>query len=908
MEVEGQASSFLDLFASLDEHMDIAEWINKLLGDTGKGHQPGSVPDVSELATRLEVACQDTSSQLERTIDDISRAVPRLTYDLHFLRDSALNLKQALTTLQGQLAVSIADQETTRALDKLSYLDSVKRHMEASRDVLKEAENWSTLESEVTSFLADLQYAKAAERLAEASRSMVVFHNTAEFENRRALMTSLQNQLEASLSSALVAAINSKDLASCKNYYSVFSNIQREGEFRNYYNGSRRTPLIELWTTASFVDIDGEPGKEETKRTKFTEFLSNFYRQFLIIIREEQVHCPAIFPDPQQAISSFIQTTIDALTPSLSQRLSSVADHYGGPALPELIRAFRITEDFAVAVDKIMEKIGFATLFSPQVTAGSEDPIKSHSRRLSKRMSMSRRIGPPLRHTVSISGKIFNGNAGGWEQALFEPFVDIQSDYEPLEKKFLEHSLYALHTRVSDNEAALSGESLSARIFREQSQDVFSMAEDSIARCMDLTHGYGSVGLLQSLDYLFTTFLNTARSELLGSSAVSSSTPTVPIPDEALDELEYSAKDWGTIQLTLYLLDACRVIRERLSLLEHKLRAALVQIANIIRLSRTDSQGLYVPNTTRGEVLLLSQSTLNSAELNTLLESLDVGNFNINPGQTLSSPAEEAVTTTSLSLLEGTRDILVTFARACQTMLQETLLSPLFQHLASYTSLSIWTATDTKQREPGSYELRIPTFSLSPTPTIQRVSEGLLNLPRLFEVYAEDDALAFSIESLPFVDAESFQLILNPTPVPLAEAPPPSRHLRRLSSAVSSTVLIKSPTPTHTPLPSTSQHLPPELIVSTWLTSLSLSLLSHLTRSVLPSIPTLSPRGAAQLSSDLGYLSNVVRALNVEWNDLEKWKEYAEMNDDVGKEKASKAESSKDNDIFIAVAKMRGWT
>ena len=52
---------------------------------------------------------------------------------------------------------------------------------------------------------------KAAERLSEASKSMVVFENTSEYESRRTLMVSLQNQLEAALSSALVAAVNSRE-------------------------------------------------------------------------------------------------------------------------------------------------------------------------------------------------------------------------------------------------------------------------------------------------------------------------------------------------------------------------------------------------------------------------------------------------------------------------------------------------------------------------------------------------------------------------------------------------------------------------------------------------------------------------------------------------------------------------
>ena len=65
----------------------------------------------------------------------------------------------------------------------------------------------------------------------------------------------------------------------------------------------------------------------------------------------------------------------------------------------------------------------------------------------------------------------------------------------------------------------------------------------------------------------------------------------------------------------------------------------------------------------------------------------------------------------------------------------------------------------------------------------------------------------------------------------------------------------------------------PEMVSSTWLASLALSLLSHLTTTVLPNIPSLSTAGAAQLAEDLGYLSQIVKALNVEWEKLEQWKD-----------------------------------
>jgi hypothetical protein len=61
----------------------------------------------------------------------------------------------------------------------------MKRHMEAAREVLREAESWSTLELEVTSLLGEQSYAKAAERFSEASESTVAFQNTPEYEPQR---------------------------------------------------------------------------------------------------------------------------------------------------------------------------------------------------------------------------------------------------------------------------------------------------------------------------------------------------------------------------------------------------------------------------------------------------------------------------------------------------------------------------------------------------------------------------------------------------------------------------------------------------------------------------------------------------------------------------------------------------
>ncbi len=249
--------------------------------------------------------------------------------------DGALSVQAALNNLTTR-SLTFSPQSSA-TLDKLHSLDTIKRNMELARDVLREAESWSTLESEVSSLLSEQSYEKAAEKLSEANKSMAVFQNTPEYEARRALMISLQNQLEASLSSALIAAINSHDNTLCRNYYSIFANIQRGSEFRAYYFGSRRSSLVGMWQDAVLSDIGDSSESAPVAGQTTPDFLSAFFTSFLTVLNAERGSISAIFPNPQFTLSSFITSTLSALQPTFTERLSAFSHHHGPAALPKLI-------------------------------------------------------------------------------------------------------------------------------------------------------------------------------------------------------------------------------------------------------------------------------------------------------------------------------------------------------------------------------------------------------------------------------------------------------------------------------------------------------------------------------------------------------------------------------------------
>ena len=914
------------LATSVEDAPEVVSWLNSILDESTPGLPAEGTSTsaidltaldrrVSSILSSVEIVAEETSSQLERIIDDISRGAPRLAYDLHFMKENAISLQTSLRKLQ-HASTSAESPETKDALEQLHHLDNVRRGMEAARDVLREAESWSSLESEVSSLLSEQNYEKAAETLSEAAKSMVVFQNTPEYDSRRSLMVSLQNQLEASLSSALVAAINSQDVAVCKNYFSIFKNIQREAEFRNYYYGSRRGSLVTTWQKARLREADAEATPDSVSLQTFAAFLPSFFASFLTLLETERSSIPSIFPDPPATLSSLISSTLSSLQPTFSQRLSSVASIHGPYTLAEIISGYTATIEFANLTENIMEKVTYTT--SPHLLhANSEDSATSdtppkQSRRRS-RLSISRRMSrTSLTHPPNTQYMLGDQE---WQQELFEPFLDYQVDYGSLEQKLLVERL----EQIAAAENTAPGRPRDgSRWLRERSVDAFSLADQSLSRCMAFTHGYGFAGLVQALDSIFASILQSSNEHISADNRLPSMDSSVLSGGDDLSDMDYTTQDWSRIQMYLRLLGAAHGFSDRLGTFESKMRVALVQVAENIRTAQSDafSPAKSLSGTPKGALQILAQSTLNSMELQNLLKLVEPDPQQQFPGLTpVPSPRiPYNIPSQPLNVLIGTRGAASDFARSCQVSLQKTILAPLHKHLAPYASLPIWSSSKpAASRLPGGTgaltEIQVPVFSISPSDTVQRVAEGLLNLPRLFEVYADDDALAFSIETLPFVDEDLLKSVAEQSnfeghPHPPSTGSTPGIHHSRRSSSIA----LKAP-PAGSVLPAytTPAVLSPEAVSAAWLSSLALSLLTHLTTSVLPRIKTLTSTGAAQLSSDLGYLSNVVQALNVRSTDLEKWKDSLDLSDEDGKRQAKDKEVASEDQIFLTIAKMRGW-
>ncbi|CAJ0769438.1 23135_t:CDS:2, partial [Entrophospora sp. SA101] len=775
--------------------------------------------NVTILIEKLQFLSQEISHRLGKTVEDVTKSMPRILSDLQVMQEDTKNLKVDITKVKN--SVNNVETDTGKTLlEQLKSLDLVKSRMEESHAVLQEAENWSNLEADANNIFASNDYQKASSRLHEAEKSLIIFQNTPEYEHRHKLLSELKNQLETKINPQLVVALSEHDISSCQMFYAIFCQIGRKKEFCNYYYESRKEHFVKLWQNAAIID---------------------FYEELFMKLNKEYTWCGNVFPDTNEIIITLIESIFDSLGPSLSTRLLGLIEYYGEQCLPEIIDAFTLTENFVI----------------------------------------------------------------------FEPFVEYQHDFSEYEKNYL----IDLFKKTILQSTEISGSVELAKVMSGNISKIFYMAENSVKRCMKLTHGFAAVGLINCLNYFFSFFIkeyHTLLDQLRTDFRLNDyhvkyhkhSKSSGHMNDYYYSEFDQDKlqEDWSNFQIGLRLLSTCRIATDKLKILEDNIKEKLVSMRPLIELDINnhdkfgwyEQQSVIIEKTTFTGTLsslsLLQQSPLNSHQLNELLSG------DIKTKQVL-KPSAKSIST---------------FTKSSQLLVFDSIFFPIVKHMINLPSMEIWNATaESSQISP--FNIEIPIFSLSPSEYMTRIGEHLLTLPQQFEVFADDESLAFSIGSLPYSDEKSIN-----TAAAVAEAS--TTTVTTASSIATKEGIIKEidqkdETNNNNIQMEEEEFLTGE-VTHTWITSIARGTMHAIFERIL-AIPQLSTHGIKQLLTDLGYLTNVLSALDISpTREVQKTVKVLEMDEDQlfkllrlrsnSDDKIDEFIDAGDREILIKVAALRG--
>ncbi|KAG0348026.1 hypothetical protein BG004_006320 [Podila humilis] len=787
--------------ASLDASLDVSlDLLQTPALDPVLGQQAGVSSQNSLLTqhatthlTKLHLLAAQTSAALSSTTQDMVKLLPRLTHELDQLRQETKALQEGIRIVRSDVH-SVESTDTVQALDRLKYLDLVKTRMEATHSALREAENWRNLEAEAHDILAKGDFVKAATRLSEAERSLVVYKNTNVEGDRMALLTVLKDQLEQQIMSKVKDALEHKDTATCQTLMSVFALIGRPEKFQDYYISQRRAPLMETWKRSSLAN-----GSKE-----FVSTLQIFYKDTSSMLHDEYAWITSIFSDPTATIHSLVHDIFSRLDPAMQVTLQQIYKTHGDEgALPILIDAFEASEHFGTRMERIVAQ-PLVGIQREQMSISNANNSRSRSSTLLQDNARKDRRGSFSRlpqHSDSLCQSSAR-DPHEWAYILYEPFMSYQRDYGKLEES---HLRALLQKRVpgmapSTGNTPRTKETFNAsanvlKIMTLSIKESFDLAGGSISRCMRLTHGMGAPGLLDGLNGFFnevmdryTDLLVECRlryglplDEAFPTPKVSSlnqpqarSGPGFGRGDEEEDS-DGSADDGNDpdqvnsrlFQMGLRLMVLCRQIVDKLEQLDVKAKKALKGVDEIVKLDQFGQES-HAGQPPCASITLLQQSNLNSFRLSEILDVVKKSAVKDDAAET-GARTDRMATGTDLALEPKPHHLFlpshqraVKLTKLCQRFIFDSIYIPLVNPLTDLAILPFWTEGMDQEGEDINSTRRIHKSTLGGTRTdvlkfrsgpSEYMGEMLRRLHALsdtFGMYEGDVGLRFGIHVLPY--------------------------------------------------------------------------------------------------------------------------------------------------------------
>jgi len=354
-----------------------------------------------------------------------------------------------------------------------------------------------------------------------------------------------------------------------------------------------------------------------------------------------------------------------------------------------------------------------------------------------------------------------------WAYILYEPFMIYQRDYGKLEGAHLRAllttsipAMAAYPTKAAGSREISKASSYLVKIITNTNNIAFSLAEGAIGRCMRLTHGFGTPGLLDCLNGFFNDIMDrytdilmecrqrsglqvdgvsseVKRQEDYGQNSRPSSslgnkqsTPEDSEDSEGWDD-DVNEQDQRLLHMGLRLIVLCRQLCLRLEQLDVKTKKSLRAVEHLIKSGATNNSGANSDQASSGSglkmtvqppnasIALLQQSNLNSYRLSEILEmvkksaalegqpgavatNLGLISDGVSTLDRLSAETDLGLEPKAHHLFRQSHQRAVQLTKLCQRFIFDSIYIPLVRPLADVALLPCWTeGLDQQQGHPG---------------------------------------------------------------------------------------------------------------------------------------------------------------------------------------------------------------
>ena len=226
---------------------------------------------IAKLNSSLEDQCEHVSAGLLR---------PKVLRDVESLQQESVLLQGRISDVRNEMEKTNSENAQA-SMHTLIEMDRLKQRMQATSKALKEADNWTTLTTEIEdvfdgssissegnhSRTGDIDLVLATTKLSGIQASLKILTHVPDYEDRVIHVEGLKNRLEALASPKLVAAFNSGDTDSARFFVKMFADMERLPQLLKYYRKCIRARLLKAWAElASQYSVESAVFHQETSQ------------------------------------------------------------------------------------------------------------------------------------------------------------------------------------------------------------------------------------------------------------------------------------------------------------------------------------------------------------------------------------------------------------------------------------------------------------------------------------------------------------------------------------------------------------------------------------------------------------------------------------------------------------------
>ncbi|XP_037793470.1 LOW QUALITY PROTEIN: conserved oligomeric Golgi complex subunit 7-like [Penaeus monodon] len=301
----------MDLTTFSQESFEPKEWINSIFRSP-EAHQNRDHYASSQVL-RLQLAIQEVNNALEETSQQVMASLPRVLRDIESLGHEVAVLKNQMKSVRQD--IEKVEHNTAASMQTLVKLDSLKGKISASSQALREADNWTTLSTDIEEVMDSGDIDAIASKLVALQNCLGILTHVPDYEDRVAHLEGLKVRLEALASPHIVAAFTQHNLDESVKYARLLRSLGRVDQLESYYHKCEIGQLGTAWRN----------GVEGSQLSGPALWLTSFYDRLSLLISNQLRWCGQVFEgsDANLLLSQLAASTLSSLDPPISQVIAA---------------------------------------------------------------------------------------------------------------------------------------------------------------------------------------------------------------------------------------------------------------------------------------------------------------------------------------------------------------------------------------------------------------------------------------------------------------------------------------------------------------------------------------------------------------------------------------------------------